>query len=170
MSEIKSTLDLVMEKAKGLTVTEDEKKEFRRREVEGKMKGIMQKYLDNVFDIERAVEEIESLGRAQGDVVKEVFGKECAGRVTLQGDNGPVLDLMKKVEGTGISPMEEAVSHAVSSLRELEVEQKKKILDKFKQKGISGSAVIPNLNADPEWMELVERTEADLRRKVEKMM
>jgi hypothetical protein len=170
MSEIKSTMDLVMEKAKGFTVTEDEKKEFRRREVEGKMKGIFQKYLDGGFNIDRAVEEIETLSRAQGDIVKEVFGKECAGRVTVQGENGPVLDLIKKTMGTDISAIEGAVSHAVNSLRKLEAEQKKKILERFEQRGISGSAVIPNLNADPEWIGLVEKTEADLRRKVEDLM
>ncbi|MFC1883651.1 hypothetical protein ACFL2O_02665 [Thermodesulfobacteriota bacterium] len=170
MSEIKSTLDLVMEKAKGFTLTEDEKKEFQRREVEGKMKGIFQKYLDGVFNIERAGEEIGGLSRGTSDVVKAVFGKACASRIGLKGDNGPVIDLIKEVTGTDVSALEEVISNAFRSLGELEAGQKNKILERLKQKGISGSALIPNLNADPEWIQRVEKMEVELRSKVEELI
>ncbi len=36
MGEIKSTLDIIMEKTKGLTMTEEEKGAFRKKEGEGK--------------------------------------------------------------------------------------------------------------------------------------
>jgi hypothetical protein len=37
MGEIKSTLDIIMEKTRGLTMTAEEKREFQRKEVEGKV-------------------------------------------------------------------------------------------------------------------------------------
>ena len=43
MAEIKSTLDIIMEKAKRFSVTEEEKKGFKRQELEGKIKGLVQK-------------------------------------------------------------------------------------------------------------------------------
>ena len=36
MGEIRSTLDIIMEKTKGLTMTEEEKKDFIKKETEGK--------------------------------------------------------------------------------------------------------------------------------------
>ena len=49
MAEIKSTLDIIMEKAKKFSVTEEEKKGFKRQELEGKIKGLVQKALDGVL-------------------------------------------------------------------------------------------------------------------------
>ena len=43
MAEIKSTLDIIMEKAKKFSVTEEEKQGFKRQELEGKIKGLVQK-------------------------------------------------------------------------------------------------------------------------------
>ena len=53
MGEIKSTLDIIMEKTKGLTMTEEEKTAFKSKEMEGKVKGALQKFLDGILDVER---------------------------------------------------------------------------------------------------------------------
>jgi hypothetical protein len=38
MAEIKSTLDIIMERTKNLTMTDEEKASFRRKEAEGKVR------------------------------------------------------------------------------------------------------------------------------------
>ncbi len=38
MGEIRSTMDIIMEKAKGLTMTDEEKEAFRKKETEGKVR------------------------------------------------------------------------------------------------------------------------------------
>jgi hypothetical protein len=46
MGEIKSTLDLVMEKTKDLTLSSEEKKAQKQKEIENRIKGLLQKYQD----------------------------------------------------------------------------------------------------------------------------
>ena len=49
MGEIKSTLDLVLEKTKNLTLSSEEKAEQKQKEIENRIKGMMQKYQDGVL-------------------------------------------------------------------------------------------------------------------------
>jgi len=62
MGEIRSTMDIIMEKAKGLTMSEEEKETFRKKETEGKVRGFLQRFLDGFIDAERLKDEIGSLG------------------------------------------------------------------------------------------------------------
>ena len=61
MGEIKSTLEIIMEKTKDLTLTEEEKKEFKQKDMAGKIKGIIQKFLDGTLDLNRFKTEIAVL-------------------------------------------------------------------------------------------------------------
>ena len=53
MSEVKSTMDIIMEKARNLTVTDEDKKEFAEKEVRGQIKGLFQKYLDGILSVKQ---------------------------------------------------------------------------------------------------------------------
>ncbi|MCK9276084.1 MAG: hypothetical protein M0P57_13445 [Syntrophales bacterium] len=44
MAEIKSTLDIIMEKTRGMTLSDQEKKEIRLKEQEGKIKGLVERF------------------------------------------------------------------------------------------------------------------------------
>ncbi len=46
MAEIKSTIDLIMERTRNLTMTEEEKEELRNKELTEKAKGWVVRYLD----------------------------------------------------------------------------------------------------------------------------
>ena len=49
MGEIKSTLDLVLEKTKNLTLSSEEKEEQNQKEIENRIKGMVQKYQDGLY-------------------------------------------------------------------------------------------------------------------------
>ena len=61
MGEIKSTLDIIMEKTKGLTMTEEEKTEYRQQELTGKVRGLIQKFLEGVLKLEKFKVEVAAL-------------------------------------------------------------------------------------------------------------
>jgi hypothetical protein len=56
-----------------------------------------------------------------------------------------------------------------------DLEQKKEVvkevlMERLKQEGISGSAVTPNLEADPEWQQQVMETKKGFQGKVEELV
>jgi hypothetical protein len=70
---------------------------------------------------------------------------------TIGVDSGPVREVLVDFEGR------------------LEKEKgvcEKRLMDRLEEKGISGSAVIPNIAADPEWIGLVAQTEEALKGKL----
>ncbi|MCX5842099.1 MAG: hypothetical protein NTY16_11755, partial [Deltaproteobacteria bacterium] len=59
MAEIKSTLELIMERTKNLTMTEEEKENLQKKERAGKINGLVQKYLDRIISVKTLKSEIE---------------------------------------------------------------------------------------------------------------
>ena len=59
MGEIKSTLDLVMEKTRHLTLSQEEKEEQKHIEVDKRLKGLLQKYQDNLLKKEQLEKELD---------------------------------------------------------------------------------------------------------------
>ena len=170
MGEIKSTYDIVMEKAKGITVSEDEKKEFQMREIRGRVKGLLQKFMDGALDAARIAEELDGFGAEKREMAKELFKEEGAAMLRIQGDNALVLGLLKDIAGVEISKIEEVLSFALSALNEEKLRIEKRLVERFRDKGVSGLAIVPNLDADREWIRIVSEMEDELYRKVEAMM
>ena len=94
MGEIKSTLDIIMEKTKGLSMTEEEKKELKKTEIEGKVRGLLNKFLEGILDLERLKREWSNLGEDRQEIAREVLKKECLNRIDPGADNNPLLEAL----------------------------------------------------------------------------
>ena len=53
MAEIKSTLDLVMEKTKNLSLSSEERQAQKNQEIESRIRGLLQKFKDRALNSER---------------------------------------------------------------------------------------------------------------------
>ena len=60
MGEIKSTLDIIMEKTKGMTMSDEEKRELKKKELSDRLKGLIQKFLDGILTYEDLKGEISA--------------------------------------------------------------------------------------------------------------
>jgi len=61
VSEIKSTVDIVLEKTKHLTLSEDEKRAQKKKEARQNLAGLLQKYQDEVLDIHQLKDNLNKL-------------------------------------------------------------------------------------------------------------
>ena len=61
MGEIKSTLDLVFEKTRNLTLSDEEKRGLAREKLDKKVQGLCNRYLDNFFPVSRLKDEMEKI-------------------------------------------------------------------------------------------------------------
>lgn len=161
MGEIKSTLDIIMEKAKGFTVTEQEKKAFRERAFEEEVYGLLQKYLDGLMDVERFKEEIRGLGEGRQKEVREVLKKACMERIDPEAENGPILEVIESLVGIATQPISRIISEFVANLESIKRTKEKVLSESLVKKGISGSAIIPNIRALPEWEQNLSEIKAE---------
>ena len=167
MGEIKSTLDIIMEKTKGLTMTEEEKEAFRKKETAGKVRGLFQRFLDGFIDAERLKDEIGGLGEERYAVAREALIRECIGRMASGADNTIFLDALENAAGLDIAPIRKIILDYNQDLEQQKMDRKQVLQKNLEGLGISGSAVIPNIHADHEWIRHLSEMNKGFREKVE---
>ena len=161
MAEIKSTLDIIMEKTKNLTMTEKEKEELRRKEISGKIKGWVQKYLDDLVNLETLEAKLKKETGLQ-----EILKRELQGRLEPDGDNAKIFQLIKGLLGIKKDLFVKIINkfqEDADSERSKRLEYMKKHLTK---KSFFGSAVIPNLGHDTEWNAYYQKIKDDFKKEV----
>lgn len=152
MGEIKSTLELILEKTKHLKLSEEERKEHKYKEVRLKLNGLLQKYQDRMMGEEELRNEINSLRKTYGLKEDTFLINEIMGRLTLDEDNLLILNLLNEVFGVKVKKLESLFNdyrHTIESLSQERIREVKETLSK--KLFISGSAVAPNLESDKIW-------------------
>ncbi len=156
MAEIKSTIDLIMEKLKKMEITEEEKKEIARKEARERAKRILARYTQrpNIYDVMKELEEISEEKRR---FVEEELINECIEVIEPFGArNQDVLKLMQEIIKKDVSSLKDLILSFEKQLEEEKRRYERYLLERLKNRGISGSAVIPNIEADSGWKKRIE--------------
>ncbi len=154
MGEIKSTLDLVMERTKNLAMSESEKEKQRQTELKKRLTGLIQKVDDQAIKLSEFDEQLEELQNKFGpDTAAHILEMVLDG-VGLNHDSTRRLDLLAdhfKLDISSVSTVLDQYRLSVEDLKNRHIEVLKSALsNNFK---ISGTAVIPNIETDPDWQQ-----------------
>jgi hypothetical protein len=154
MGEIKSTLDLVMEKTRHLTASAEEKKAQKQGEIENRIKGLVLKYQENRVRKQHLLDELTDLRSVHGQTADQVFKQELLKEIDPDGDNAKRFELLRDLCGVDVNGLE-ALLHDYNELIMASAEKSVgQIIEKLSQQHrISGSAVVPNLEKDVAWLE-----------------
>lgn len=170
MAEIKSTLDIIMEKAKKFSVTEEEKQGFKRQELEGKIKGLVQKTLDGILGSERFQVELAALQAQEKAMVDQVLKEELVARVEVETNSEALLKILEDVSGPAWATVRKVLADWEKEGGKQKDSRRRTMLESFSKKGISGSAVLPNLDADPEWARIKSEMRRQLQEEIRKQL
>ena len=155
MAEIKSTLDLVMEKTKHLKLTEEEKAEMQLQDFLKKVPFYLDRILNSVLTPEQLLDETNSLpqeltGRARREIAGQV-----SQALDLTGKSDTLISVLEMLVEPDWSEILAEVKHCRDKYRQARegVGQKveARLLDEFSALGIRGSAVVAKLDGNPVW-------------------
>jgi len=159
MGEIKSTLDLVMERTKHLRFSEDERREQRDKEFGAKLRGLVQKLHAQTIS---AVQFARDYRRLKSDYDlgdDSALIAECLGHLRLDGGNQIILDAMQAAIGYERAAVQTVIDRFERRHAALAQNAERRIsLELSRRDHICGTAVVPNLNLDEQW----HRDAADL--------
>jgi len=152
MGEIKSTLDLVLEKTKNLTLSSEEKEEQQQKEIENRIKGMMQKYQDGILPKNRLITDYEILKKEYNMSQNRALITEVTKRIEPDRDNQPLLEVLQECCAIDTATIESIIedfrkAYLAASQNRMEL-LKENLAQQYK---IAGSAVLPNLEADGQW-------------------
>ncbi len=152
MGEIKSTLDLVLEKTKNLTLSSEEKEEQKQKEIENRIKGMMQKYQDGILSKNQLITDYEILKKDYNISRNNTLIIEITKRIEPDQDNQPLLEVLQECCALDTAAIETIIenfrkTYLTASQNRMEG-LKEELAQQYK---ITGSAVLPNLDADKQW-------------------
>jgi hypothetical protein len=165
MAEIKSTLDLIMERTKDLTMTVDEKKALQRKEWEGRVKGWVQKYIGGTMPLEDLKIQVESCQSKIQDL-PDIIKAEVVQHIHPENDNAPLLQLLEEALDTSAKPIVDLMTRFQDTINANMISRRDIVKKALEQKKVYGSAVIPNVDHDREWQEYVQNLRAGFRDQV----
>jgi hypothetical protein len=168
MAEIKSTLDIIMERTKNLTMTDKEKASFRQNETEGKVKGWIQKYMDGIVGLDTLRSDFEK-ERKEYPEVRQIFKAQLLDCLRLTGDNGKILRLLEDVLGINTNSINNTIQSLKQEMEILRMERMAAVRDDLRGKKISGSSVIPNPDRDGYLQGSILKAESELRKRLESL-
>ena len=162
MAEIKSTLDIILEKTKHLSLSEEEKEQQLQTDARQKLKGVVQKYLDHALRLETVGQELRRLEKEHNRQLTNLLLEEILERLW---EDRMLLELLEAFfDAGGIRSLCEDYEEKLARLAEKRMGELKEAL---KQKsGISGSAVKPVLQADNRYRTAHEHLRDDFQKKL----
>lgn len=166
MGEIKSTLDIIMEKAQNLTVTDEDKKQFKEKEIRSRIRGLFQKYLDGIIRLHQLQSEMATFSPDQVEQARVSLKELSLEGLTTNGDNNPVFDILNQVLGIDISPITELIQSIENEQRAAKDKMTAEQAAQLRQKGITGTAVIPNIKANKTWRDYLTEAEKQFQKKL----
>ena len=152
MGEIKSTLDLVMERTRHLTLTPEEREAHNLGEVQKMIRGLLQKYQDDRLNQEQLAREIDNMQKTTGPAVRGLLIEELLKDIDLVRKNDWQLVLLREIcdiDPSGIVSLCKDFQEAIQSTSQERMQALKQKL--ANEQRIHGSAVVPNVEADKLW-------------------
>jgi len=168
MPEIKSTLDLVMERTKNMILSKDEKQSQNAETARKHFNGALQKHLDGLTTL-------KDLQQTMGDLQQKHPGLEISTlrsvlmeKIDLEALQGPLPDLLHTLFGCRIEGLKQLGRQFAGDIQTKTGRHASRVRRELEQQHqISGSAVIPNPEADPQWIEEQKKIMASYAQRLE---
>lgn len=163
MGEIKSTLELAMEKTKKFAVSEREREEMKEREISRTATSLFHRYRGGHLSLNDLLKQIEKMERKTAAKVKQYLLSQWIDALSLEDEEEKILSGIESLEQRNIDEMKQKFQALVSQYREEKEKVKETVTaqqrEMLKADGISGSAIEPNLEGNVHWKEKNEKLE-----------
>ncbi len=164
MGEIKSTLDLVMERTRHLSLSEEEKQQQQHLQFEKRLAGLMQQVADQKLTGESIWERIGQLEQELKIADKKLIYNEIISRINPDRDNQIWLQLIVRLKPSAGQALEEQlIAYQRQKTDILQTARKRQQEQLAQTHGIMGTAVAANPHKDP----ACRKALADLRKKTQ---
>ncbi len=160
MAEIKSSIELAMEKTRGLHLSREEKEKLQEEELHSKAHNLVNRFLEVDFHLKEVEKELSKYDPPQRGKLEKLMFQYLTQAIQLDRDNDLIFQ--------GIEFFRENSKKIIKKMRELiegyrKREQKEyqktegDLLRKLERQGISGSAVQPKIEGSREWEEAIAK-------------
>jgi len=151
MGEIKSTVELAMERTQRLRISDEEKMEIKQKERMQKASGLFNRYVEGHLTVNEILKEIKRLDPETAKTVKESFFSQLVDALSLNGGAERLIEGIEalKQQASDFEKIRQKLFHLLSrhqkEKEKLEREATIQAMETLRMEGIYGSAVEPNM-------------------------
>lgn len=165
MAEIKSTLELIMERTRNLTMTEQDKESLHRKEAVGKIKGSVQRYLDDLISVGTLKTEMENSEENLPDC-RQIMESFLLEHLNPESENRKIFKALEQAMEADTIPLRDRISRFRMEIEKEKEEIAKRLNRALADRKISGSAVIPNPARDETLQSTLQKMKEDFKKEI----
>jgi hypothetical protein len=173
MGEIKSTIELAMERTKRFAVSEKEREEIKQKEVLQKATSLFHRYREGRLSLNDVSKEVERMERKAATTVKEYLLSHWIDALSLEEDSERILKGVESFKEKSIAEVKQAFDRLLSQCQKEKEKVKEKaesqLVETLKKDGIWGSAVKPKLEGSEFWKKENENLDQSYRKTLEEI-
>ena len=173
MGEIKSSIELAMERTKKFATSEKEKEEIKQKEVLQKATSLFHRYREGHLPLNNILKEIGRMEKKTAIMVKEFLLSQWIDALSLEDEDERIFKGIESLKGRSIDEVKQKFHSLLSQyLSEKEkVKEKVKVqsTEALKKDGIYGSAVEPKIEGNEIWKKEIEKLSHSYRIKLEEI-
>ncbi len=171
MGEIKSTLDLVMERTRHLSLSDEERQRQQAEAFEKRLQGLLQQFADGALTVDEAGERIAALRSEMGTVNRKGLMAAIGRRIDTERDNAHWLVLVEHEVPDLREPLAALLEGHRRQARDLLASSGRDELDRLaREHAVSGTAVRYNPASDPACQERLAALGEETRAGIEALM
>lgn len=173
MGEIKSTLELAMERTKKFAISEKEKEEMKQKEVLQKATGLFHRYRGGHLSLNEILKQIEKMEKKTAITVRESLLSQWIDALSLDDDDERILKGIESLKRRSIDEVKQKFNHLLAQYQREKEQVKEKVRAQFtealRKDSIYGSAVEPNLEGGELWKKENEKLDQIYKVKLEEI-
>jgi hypothetical protein len=173
MGEIKSTLELAMERTKKFAISEKEKEEFKQKEVLQKATSLFHRYREGGLSLNEILKQIERMEKKTATTVKELLLSQWIDALSLDNDDKRTLKGIESLKQRSIDEVKQKYHHLLSQYQGEKAKLRERVRVQFaealRRDGIYGSAVEPKFEGGELWKKENEKLDHSNKMKLEEI-
>lgn len=171
MAEIKSSIEIAMEKTKGLILSREEMQKIKDEELRTKAQSLVHRFLEVDFHLREVEKELAKLEGNQKKILEQLIWQQLIEAIDLDRDNDLIFEGLASLR-PGSSPLIKQVKNLLTEYQEKKnsvfAETTAVILNNLEKKGISGSSIQPKVVESKEYTEALAKIKLPLVTKLQK--
>ena len=173
MGEIKSTLELAMERTKKFAISEKEKEEIKQKEILQKATSLFHRYREGHLPLSDILKEIDKMEQKTATTVTESLLSQWIDALSLDDDDERILKGIELLKRLNIDEVKQKFHHLLSQYQEEKERVKEKVrvqlTEALKKDDIYGSAVEPKAEGSELWKKEIEKLDHSYKTKLEEI-
>jgi hypothetical protein len=149
VAEIKSTLELAMERTKKIAISKEERDEIKQKEILQKINGLFHRYREGHLSLNEILKEIERMDQKTRPMAKEILLSQWIDALSLNEEDEGLLKGIESLKHRNIVKEKEEFHQLLSQYQEAKEKVKQdvgvQLEEVLRKEGIYGSAVEPNI-------------------------